>query len=60
MKLTKRERWLMEHAFDEGIHGFHETFDDWVSQVVGEDGRTVEDELLSLAPKNGSKMDVIP
>lgn len=44
----------MEHSFDEGIHSFHETFDQWISQVVDEKtGRTVEDELLSLAPKNG-------
>ena len=51
MSLSIRDKWLMEHAFDEGIHGFYETFDDWISQVVGPDNRTVEDELLSLAPK---------
>lgn len=61
MKLTKRERWLMEHAFDEGIHGFHETFEDWIGQVVDDKtGRTVEDELLSFAPQNGSKREILP
>ena len=31
--------------------GFMKLSDDWISQVVGPDNRTVEDELLSLAPK---------
>ena len=26
MSLSIRDKWLMEHAFDEGIHGFYETF----------------------------------
>ena len=50
----------MQHSFDEGIHSFHETFEDWISQVVGSGGRTVEDELLSFAPKNGSEREILP
>ncbi|MCP5414394.1 MAG: hypothetical protein H6961_07275 [Chromatiaceae bacterium] len=61
MSLSIRDKWLMEHAFDEGIHGFYETFDDWISQVVDDKtGRTVEDELLSFAPKNGSEREILP
>lgn len=60
MSLSIRDKWLMEHAFDEGIHSFHETFEDWISQVVGSGGRTVEDELLSFAPKNGSEREILP
>lgn len=44
----------MEKAFHEGATHWYETFEDWISQVVDDKtGRTVEDELLSLAPKNG-------
>lgn len=59
MKLTKRERWLMEKAFYEGIHSYHETFEEWISQPIGPD-ETLEEGLLSLAPKETSTREIIP
>lgn len=51
----------MERAFREGIHGYHETFEEWLGLVVCDEGcRTVEDELLSSAPKEGTVWDILP
>lgn len=60
MSLSIRDKWLMRKAFDEGIHGLYETFDQWLGLVVNDDGQTIEDALLSLAPKDTSKREILP